>query len=66
MYAVPVVIHCLSIGGGVTSSPARPSFQDETDAILGNHNDVLIDEEEDGEELFGDNFERCARLYICT
>ena len=41
--------------GGV--EPENGPFEDETDALLGN--DVPVDEEEEGEgeELFGDNFE---------
>ena len=45
--------------GLVTSSPTRPDlapFEDETDIILGN--EVQDEEEEDGEELFGDAMER--------
>ena len=45
--------------GLVTSSPTRPDlapFEDETDVILGN--EVQNEEEEDGEELFGDAMER--------
>lgn len=38
------------------SSPAGPQFEDEADVLLGNNTD--LDEEEEGEELFGDNFER--------
>lgn len=38
------------------SSPAGPEYGDERDALLGN--DDLPLEEEDGEELFGDNYER--------
>ncbi|XP_057296676.1 DNA replication licensing factor mcm2-like [Hydractinia symbiolongicarpus] len=44
--------------GLVTSSPGRDDlapFEDETDALLGN--DVGDQEEEDGEELFGDRME---------
>ena len=44
-----------------SSSPGRgglPQFEDETDAILGGEGDAPVEEEEDeGEELFGDNFE---------
>ena len=48
--------------GGVDpfSSPGRddlPPFQDETDALLGNEGGSPEEEEEEGEELFGDNFE---------
>ena len=42
------------------SSPGRddlPPFQDETDAVLGNDADVPAEEEGEGEELFGENFE---------
>ena len=42
-----------------SSSPGRedlPPFQDETDAVLGNDANVPAEEEE-GEELFGENFE---------
>ena len=53
----------LSLKGGVdpSSSPGRgdlPQFEDETDAILGGDGGTpLEEEEEEGEELFGDNFE---------
>ena len=43
-----------------SSSPGRedlPPFQDETDAVLGNDANVPAEEEEEGEELFGENFE---------
>ena len=42
---------------GLTSSPGRdlPPFEDETDAVLGN--EPREEEEEDGEELFGDRLE---------
>ena len=48
--------------GGVDpfSSPGRddlPPFQDETDVLLGNEAGTPEEEEEEGEELFGDNFE---------
>jgi len=48
--------------GLVTSSPTRADlapFEDETDMILGN--EVQNEEEEDGEELFGDAMERDYR-----
>ena len=41
-----------------SSDPAHQDlapFEDETDALLGNDGDM--EEEEEGEELFGDNFE---------
>ena len=44
-------------GGIEPSSPARPSFEEE-DVLLGNDGDVPLEDEGDGEELFGDNFER--------
>ena len=52
----------MSLLGGVDpfSSPGRddlPPFQDETDAVLGNDADVPAEEEGEGEELFGENFE---------
>ena len=34
-----------------------PPFQDETDVVLSNDADVPAEEEEEGEELFGENFE---------
>ncbi len=37
-----------------------PQFEDEADELLGNND--MIEEEEEGEELFGDNFER----YFCV
>lgn len=42
---------------GLTSSPGRdlPPFADETDAVLGN--DDIVEEEEEGEELFGNRLE---------
>ena len=43
------------------SSPAGPMFDDddnERDLLLGNDGDVPVEEEGEGEELFGDNFER--------
>ena len=46
-------------GGAEPSSPNHPAFEDETDALLGNDDgDVPAEEEEEGEELFGDGFER--------
>ncbi|XP_032230725.2 DNA replication licensing factor mcm2 [Nematostella vectensis] len=47
---------------GLTSSPARdlPPFEDDTEAILGNEGSG-VEEEEDGEELFGDQMERDYR-----
>lgn len=44
----------------VTSSPGRdlPAFEDESDLI---GNDAPVEEEEDGEELFGDNMENDYR-----
>lgn len=41
----------------VTSSPGRdlPAFEDESDLV---GNDAPVEEEEDGEELFGDNMEK--------
>lgn len=39
------------------SSPAGPEF-DERDVLLGNDDGIPVDDEEEGEELFGDNFER--------
>lgn len=39
------------------SSPPGPEFGDEADVLLGN-NDGAVEDEEEGEELFGDNFER--------
>ena len=52
----------LPFSGGVDpfSSPGRddlPPFQDETDVLLGNEAGTPEEEEEEGEELFGDNFE---------
>ncbi len=35
-----------------------PQFEDEADELLGNND--MAEEEEEGEELFGDNFERCV------
>ena len=46
------------LGGVDPSSPPGPQFEDEADELLGNND--LREEEEEGEELFGDNFERCA------
>lgn len=57
--------------GLVTSSPSRHDlapFEDETDIILGNDMQEVV-EEEDGEELFGDAMERymCWRkLILCV
>ena len=48
---------CLISGGVEPSSPGGPQFEDEADLLLGNDADDL-GEEEEGEELFGDNFER--------
>ena len=39
------------------SSPAGPEFEDERDMLLGNDGDAPVEEEEEGEELFGDNFQ---------
>ncbi len=50
----------LSFSGGIDrSSPGHDAFEDETDALLGNDGDIppMEEEEEEGEELFGDNFE---------
>ena len=56
-------VHCsdnvlVYIGGVEPSSPNHPTFEDETDVLLGNDGDIPPEDEEDGEELFGDNFER--------
>lgn len=40
------------------SSPARPEYGDETDILLGNDGDLPLEDEGEGEELFGDNYER--------
>ena len=48
----------LPLGGVEPSSPNHPTFEDETDVLLGNDGDVPAEDEEEGEELFGDNFER--------
>ena len=55
---LPPMFLCLFSGGVEPSSPNRPAFEDETDALLGNERDAPPEDEEDGEELFGDNFER--------
>lgn len=39
------------------SSPPGPEFEDEREMLIGN--DDNAEEEEEGEELFGDEFERC-------
>lgn len=47
--------------GLVTSSPTRPDlapFEDETDAVLGHEVDIVEEEDDEGEELFGDAMER--------
>ena len=47
------------IGAAEPSSPARGPFEDETEILLGNDGGIPNeDEEEEGEELFGDDFER--------
>lgn len=48
----------------VTSSPGRdlPAFEDESDLI---GNDAPVEEEEDGEELFGDNMEKLVLILNC-
>jgi hypothetical protein len=48
----------------VTSSPGRdlPPFEDESE--LGPVDDGAIEEEGEGEELFGDNLERYIMSYI--
>lgn len=51
-----ILLYC--VGGVEPSSPNHPTFEDETDALLGNDGDVPVEDEEEGEELFGDNFER--------
>ena len=53
---ISYLIH--TAGGVEPSSPSHPAFEDETDVLLGNDVDVPPEDEEDGEELFGDNFER--------
>lgn len=42
------------------SSPARPEYgdEDERDVLLGDDGDVPLEDEGEGEELFGDNYER--------
>ena len=54
--------------GLVTSSPSRHDlapFEDETDIILGNDMQEIV-EEEDGEELFGDAMERQVNItFLC-
>lgn len=50
--------------GLVTSSPTRPDlapFEDETDAVLGHEVDIVEEEDDEGEELFGDAMERDYR-----
>jgi len=51
---------CLYVCAGVLepSSPAGPAFEDERNMLLGNDGDAPAEEEGEGEELFGDNFER--------
>ncbi len=51
------------LGGIEPSSPAGPSFAEE-DILLGNDGDVPVEDEGEGEELFGDNFERYIYIYI--
>ncbi|XP_067855179.1 DNA replication licensing factor MCM2 [Heptranchias perlo] len=48
-------------GDALTSSPGRdlPPFEDESEGLLGT--DVLVEEEEDGEDLMGDELERDYR-----
>lgn len=55
-------VHIRMIGGVDPSSPAGPEYGNERDMLLGN--DDLPLEEEDGEELFGDNYERCCLEYL--
>ncbi len=53
--------------GLVTSSPTRPDlapFEDETDAILGN--EVAEEEDDEGEELFGDAMERYSVIFTLS
>lgn len=53
-----------SVGLEPPSSPGRdmPPFQDETDALLGEDEGPVDGEEdeEEGEDLFGENIERCV------
>jgi len=60
--SLPYTCHVIFPIGGMepSSSPGwedLPPFQDETDMVLGNDADVPAEEEEEGEELFGENFE---------
>ncbi len=55
-------IFCL-LGEVAPSSPAGPEYdadRDERDALLGNDEEVPLEDEGEGEELFGDNYERCV------
>ena len=61
MVSLLYTCHVIFLGGvEPSSSPSQedlPPFQDETDMVLGNDADVPVEEEEEGEELFGENFE---------
>ena len=48
-------------GGVDPSSPAGPEFADEREELLGNEDNIPVEDEEEGEELFGDNFERSVK-----
>lgn len=50
-------------GGVDPSSPARPEYgdEDEQNILLGNDGDIPMEDEGEGEELFGDNYERDYR-----
>lgn len=57
---------CTHILGGV-SSPAdgeQEPFEDEVGQLLGDN--VEEEEEEEGEDLFGDNLERCVSVIVCV
>ena len=45
-------------GDVAPSSPAGPEYADERDELLGNEDNIPVEDEEEGEELFGDDFER--------
>ncbi len=53
---------CVCEGVAEPSSPPGPEFEDERDVLLGNDGDAPAEDEEEGEELFGDNFERLIKL----
>ena len=56
-------LYCFFVSGGASSPAGRDDqepFQDEVEQLLGDGAGGEEEEEGEGEDLFGDNFERCV------